>query len=217
VLNPPANIKGLLFDLDGTLIDTRRDLTTGVNLMRAELDLPPLSVESVTSHVGNGARKMLERSLAGINADIDKALARFKHHYAQHLVDETLCYPDVVETLRKLKAAAVKCAVITNKPEAPTRQILHHLGLDAYFDPVIGGDTTPFLKPDPHALLQVAEKWMLQPDELLMVGDNYTDIVAAHRASMKVVFLTSGFGTKGDGEPDYIVRGFRELRPLIGI
>jgi len=212
-----SSVRGVLFDLDGTLIDSRRDLATAVNLTRAEYHLPPLPVETVTAFIGDGARNLVRRALAGSSADPDQALPRFKQHYTAHMTDETVCYPGTHGTLAALRAAGLRCAVITNKPEHATRALLQHFGLLAFFDPVIGGDTLPVLKPDPRALLHVAARWGLPPAQLIMVGDHDTDITAAHRAGMRAVYLRSGFGVIRDEQPDVMLDDITQLPRLLGL
>ncbi|MCX7846634.1 MAG: phosphoglycolate phosphatase [bacterium] len=212
------HVRGVLFDLDGTLIDSRADLTTAVNLLRADYGAAPLPVETVTAFVGDGARNLVRRALADLaHVDIDVALPRFKQHYAAHLTDATRCYPGTHETLAALCAAGLRCALITNKPEAATRALLAHFDLLRFLDPVIGGDTLPVMKPDPQALWHVAASWQLLPRQLLMVGDHYTDISAAHRAGMHAVYLRSGFGTLRDEQPDVILDNITQLLTLLGV
>lgn len=212
-----TGVRGVLFDLDGTLIDSRRDLATAVNLLRAEYQLLPLSVETVTAFIGDGARNLVRRALADATVDIDEALPRFKQHYAAHMTDETRCYPGTHATLNTLCAAGLRCAVITNKPERATRALLEHFDLLTFFDPVIGGDTLPVMKPDPLALLHVAEQWSVAPAQLIMVGDHYTDITAAHRAGMRAVYLRSGFGVIRDEQPDVLLDDITRLPALLGL
>jgi len=115
----------LIFDLDGTLAETRQDLTTGINQMRAHYSLPALDVETVTGYIGDGVRKLVERSVQGTEIDVDEALALNKQFYAEHMFDETQLYPGVEEGLAKL--AGYELAVLSNKPGDPTRAILKHL------------------------------------------------------------------------------------------
>ncbi len=210
-------ILGIMCDLDGTLVDSRRDLTTAVNCMRADFDLSPLSFEEVTSFIGNGAEKLVERSLRNTEIESANALKHFKTHYTAHLADETCCYPGVPETLKIITSRSIRCAVITNKPEEPARQVLRHTGLAEYFDPVVGGDTNPALKPNPYSLRHVMNQWQLEPSQVLMIGDHTTDIAAAHAAGVKSVFLKSGYGFSGEFQPDITLESFSELAVLLGI
>ncbi|MCK5851840.1 HAD-IA family hydrolase [bacterium] len=206
-----SKFKGIIFDLDGTIIDTREDLALAINLMRADYNLQSFTVEKVASYVGNGSRKLVERSLMGTELNIDEALQKFVNHYSQHLTDNTYCYNGAVDTLEKLKAKGINCAILTNKPEIATLKILNAMNLMRFFDPIFGGDSTSFLKPDPGALNIIIEKWGISKEELIMVGDNYTDIHVAENAGIKSAFFTFGYGVKGEIEPDYIFDNFSDL------
>jgi len=203
--------KGFIFDLDGTIIDTREDLALAINLMRADYDLPFFTVEKIASYVGNGSRKLVGRSLGGTKLNIDEALQKFINHYSQHLTDNTYCYNGAIDTLEKLKTKGVNCAILTNKPEASTLEILKIMKLARFFDPIFGGDSTPFLKPDPGALDMIIKKWGIPKEELIMVGDNYTDIHVAKNAGIKSAFFTFGYGVQDDIKPDYIFDNFSDL------
>ena len=210
-------IHGIMFDLDGTLVDSRRDLTTAINYMRQEFDLTPLPYDLVTSYVGNGARKLVERSLRNTSVDITTGLDCFKKHYQAHLADETVCYTGVPDTLACLVNHGIKCAIITNKPESPARALLAKLSIDIYFDPITGGDTYPWFKPDPYPLIKVMEHWNQTTESVLMVGDHKTDIAAAVNAGVRSVFLSSGFGQLGANKPDIALSSISELLVLVGI
>jgi phosphoglycolate phosphatase len=207
-------LRGLIFDLDGTLVDSRQDLANAINAMRAEYALPPLPLAAVTGFVGNGARNLVRRALAGTPVPVDEALPRFKHQYAQRLTECTCCYPGVAPTLATLTAAGYPCAVLTNKPETATRAILAALNLAAFFSPIVGGDTTPHLKPDPHAFLLIAQQWRLPPRTVLVVGDHATDVDGAHNAGMPCAFARFGFGTLGAQQPEYFLDSFSALLHL---
>lgn len=203
--------KGIIFDLDGTIIDTREDLALAINLMRKDYGLPAFAVEKVAGYVGNGARKLVERSLAETEINIDEALQKYKNHYSEHLTDNTYSYNGAVETLEKLNAKGLRCAILTNKPEEPTLEILTRMNLARFFDPIFGSDSTPFLKPDPGALNLIVKRWNIPKENLLMVGDNYTDIHVAKNAGIKSAFFTFGYGIKDEIEPDYVLDSFSQL------
>ncbi|MDD5697360.1 MAG: HAD-IA family hydrolase [Victivallaceae bacterium] len=184
----------IIFDLDGTLIDSRRDLTTAVNLTREFYRLPPLPLETVCGYIGNGARKLIERSLRGEKIDIDDALPRMKQFYLEHLTDATELYPGVAEGLRTLTASGWKLAVITNKPDESAKLLLNRLDAARYFDEIMGGGGGYPLKPEPEALLHFAAKWRADVTRSWMVGDHYTDMEAGTRAGMKRCWASYGFG-----------------------
>ena len=200
----------IIFDLDGTLIDSRSDLTTAVNLTRTHYDLTPLSLETVCSYIGNGARKLIERSLPE-NINIDDALVIMKKNYYEHLTDETKLYPGVLEGLQKLLATGRKLAVITNKPDKASKIILKKLGIDKYFNEIIGGGGEHPLKPEPDALLYFADKWNADVKKSWMIGDHYTDLEAGARASMKCCWASYGFGDPKGLRYDLEAKSFSEL------
>ena len=143
----------LLCDLDGTLIDSREDLATGVNLMRADYGLEPLSIGVVTDFVGNGARKLVERSLPGSVKSIEEALHKFKNYYKENMFVKTRLYPSVEEGLRLLHGKGWKLALSSNKPSDKCEEILKHLGIAVYFDMILGASENYPLKPDPASIL----------------------------------------------------------------
>ena len=199
----------LIFDLDGTLAETRQDLATGINLMRAHYNLPPLDVETVTGHIGNGVRKLVERSLEGASLDLDEALAFNKKFYAEHMLDETALYPGVVEGLQALSGNAL--AVLSNKPGDPLRVILKHLAVDGFFFRILGGGDLPNLKPSPDGIEALIEESGVSKENTWMIGDHYTDLEVAHNAGVKCGFVTYGLGHPGEFSADQTWHGFEEL------
>jgi phosphoglycolate phosphatase len=168
-------------------------LTTAVNLTRDYYRLEPLSLETVCSYIGNGARKLIERSLPE-DIHIDEALPIMKRFYYAHLTDETRLYPGVQEGLQKLIDTGRKLAVITNKPDEAAKIILEKLGVAKYFDEIMGGGSGYPLKPEPDALLYFAKKWNADVKDSWMVGDHYTDLESGARAGMKCCWASYGFG-----------------------
>ncbi len=209
------NIKGIIFDLDGTLIDSRKDLVSSVNLTRKDYNLKKLDFVTIVSFIGNGTRKLVERSFKNTDINIDEAFSIYKNHYSQHLVDETFCYPGVKNLLEKIKNLSIKTAVVTNKHEEATHKILKFLKIDCYFDIMLGADSMDFHKPSPKPLLYVAKKWNLKQDEVIMIGDHWTDIAAARNAGMKSVFVNFGFGKFNDEIPDFTIEHPKEILELI--
>jgi len=201
----------IIFDLDGTLIDSRADLTTAVNLMRKHFSLPPLTLDAVTSYVGNGARKLTERALAETGVDVDDALHLMKKFYLEHLVDKTTLYPGVLDGLKKLSGAGWKLALITNKPDGPCHEILKHFAIDNLFAVVIGGDCKFPLKPDPASIFHILEVCGASPSRSLILGDNYTDLESGRRAGIKCCFASYGFGRKNGLPSDMEVASFPEF------
>ncbi len=177
----------LLLDLDGTLLDTRRDLSEGVNRLLESLGLPRLRQEQVLGYVGRGASSLIRRSLDAADPQgqvprDDAIYRRFLDHYRAVWLDTTRPYPGVEEGLERLAAAGLPMAVVSNKPEGPTRVIVEGLGLSRYFGIVLGGDSLPTKKPDPAPLLHAAEVLGVEISHCIMVGDSDVDIEAARRA-----------------------------------
>ena len=200
-----------MFDLDGTLFDTRRDLATAVNTTRAEFGLPPLALATVTSYVGDGLAVLVRRALPGHRKALPEATLRCARHYRRHMLDRTIPYPGVVAGLRRLKKAGYRLALISNKPVSACRRILRHFGLASLFDRVSGGDSTTRRKPHPEPLHLTLRVLGVRPDESWMIGDHKTDLETARRAGVRSVWLSRGMGRRGAHRPDRIFRRFSEL------
>jgi phosphoglycolate phosphatase len=184
----------LVFDLDGTLIDSRRDITTAINLMREGYGLPPLTLEQVVRMVGEGARVLIERAVGGeLPADrIDEALARYLAHYDAVCLDATRPYPGVEEMLADL-AASFPLALLSNKGEALSRKVLAGLGLAGHFRDILGGDSLPTRKPDPAGLLLLAGRLGVPVQDLMLVGDTRIDAETAQAAGCAFALVEWGF------------------------
>lgn len=201
----------LIFDLDGTLADTRADLTTGINLMRARYSLPPLAAETVAGFIGDGIRKLVERALQGADADPDEALDLYRRMYEEHMLDETALYPGVADGLRRLSEAGHLLAVLSNKPGDPSRIILDHLGAAPLFIRILGGGDLPNLKPAPDGILLLMDESGTGKGQTWMIGDHHTDLEAARQAGVRSGFVTYGMGHPGGLPADQVWNGFEEL------
>jgi len=189
----------VVFDLDGTLVDSRQDLAASTNDVLAGLGAGPLPVDVVGQMVGDGARTLVHRALvhAGCHTDLDAALADFHRCYALRLLETTRPYDGIAELLKSL--AGIRLAVLTNKPLEPTRRLLEHFGWANTFDRVVGGDGPFARKPDPAGLLDVRRTCEAEPDETMMVGDSMVDVDAARRAGVHICVAAYGFGaSRGD-------------------
>jgi phosphoglycolate phosphatase len=185
-----------VFDLDGTLVDSRRDLADAANALILEYGGAPLQVDRVTTMVGEGAAKLVMRALhaAGLDREnLDAALARFLELYDARLLAHTRIYAGTGEALERLREAA-PLAVLTNKPQRPTEKILEGLGLRAYFRWIIGGDTAHGRKPDPAGLRHLMTTAGASPAETVMVGDSVIDLRTARAAQTRLCLVRYGFG-----------------------
>jgi phosphoglycolate phosphatase len=207
----------LIFDLDGTLADTRADLTTGINLMRAHYGLPALDLNTVTGYIGNGVRRLVERSLQGAKVDLNEALELDRKFYGEHMLDETVLYPGVRQGLQAMSDAGHKLAVLTNKPGDPSRIILNHLEVASLFLRILGAGDLPNLKPAPDGILALMEETGIPPENTWMIGDHHTDLEAAHNAGVKSGFVTYGIGNHGEFSATQTWNGFGDLTDFFTI
>jgi phosphoglycolate phosphatase len=190
----------VVFDLDGTLVDSRQDLAASVNDMLAEIGGQALALQDVASMVGEGARILVARALsrAGCDADLDLALAAFHRHYATRLFDTTRPYPGIEAVLGTLSRSA-RLGVLTNKPIEPTTRLIDHFGWSGVFGRVIGGDGPHPRKPDPAGLQDLIAWAGASPADTLMVGDSMLDVLVARAAGVPMCLATYGFGhARGD-------------------
>jgi phosphoglycolate phosphatase len=185
----------IVFDLDGTLIDSSRDLADSVNALVGDLGADPLPVDAIAGMVGEGAALLVRRALtaAGLDPETPGALDRFLGHYDRRLVDHTRPYPGMIDALTSLKAVGT-LAVLTNKPARPTGIILGSLGLAPFFEHVIGGDSPHGRKPDPSGLLHLVRVAGATVDSTVMVGDSAVDRDTAWRAGTRLCLVRYGFG-----------------------
>ncbi len=210
----------VMFDLDGTLMDSVPDLAAAVDKMLMLLGREPAGIERVRDWVGNGSRVLVRRALAGqLDHDgvadelADEALALFMQAYAGGH-ELTAVYPGVRDCLDWLRERRVKLAIITNKPAQFIEPLLEEKGLAGYFDWLVGGDTLPQQKPDPAALFWVMDKAGVAPSESLFIGDSRNDVRAAKAATVRCVALTYGYNHGepiADEQPALVLDDLREL------
>lgn len=237
------NIRGVAFDLDGTLVDSAPGLTAAVDNALYALELPMAGEERVVTWIGNGADVLIQRALtwarqerAALRAaqgkpsvdhdDIPQAEQQailrklFDRYYGEVAEEGSFLFPAVADTLGALHAKGLPLALVTNKPTPFVAPILASLDIAKYFTVVIGGDDVKNKKPHPEPLLLVAEKLGLAPAELLLVGDSRNDIQAAKAAGCSSIGLTYGYNYGEPislSEPDYIFDQFNELLPAFGL
>lgn len=211
----------VIFDLDGTLVDSVDDLCNSVNAARAYMGLPPLPHELVASYVGNGAPVLIRRAMGpeAPEEQVQEALSFFLSYYREHMLDHTRPYPGVVETLEKLERQGVKMAVLTNKPQRFSRDLCAGLGLAQYFFQIYGGNSFEQKKPDPVGIRTLMEEAGAKPSETWMVGDSATDVLTARNAGVRSVGVTYGISpeTLKETPPDYLIHSMTELPGLLGL
>lgn len=185
----------LIFDLDGTLIDSKLDLAHSVNAARAYMGMGPISHELVYSYVGNGAPVLIRRALGpeASEQDVAQALDYFIRYYAQHCLDYTVLYPGVRGALDRMRDAGSQLAVLTNKPVRISNQIVQGLGLGDHFFRVYGGNSFPLKKPDPIGIETLLSESGADRAATVMVGDSAVDILTARNAGVRACGVTYGF------------------------
>ncbi len=216
-------IKAILFDLDGTLVDSAPDLHVAANKLLAEENRRDVTLAEITMMIGDGVPKLVERAFEATGEPIpegglDSLATRYLEFYEPHSADLTVPFPGGIECLIDLKERGYKLAVCTNKPYGATLEILESLGLLQSLSAVIGGDSLPGIKkPDPRHLQAALQKLEVSADEAIMVGDNANDVNAARGASLPVIVCRFGY-TKGPAEElggDLIIDHFDDLGDAI--
>jgi len=208
------HVEALIFDLDGTLIDSTRDLTASVQFLQRQLGAQVSSEADVASFIGDGVVRLLQRALPGLEGRaLTDAVARFKRYYHVHSLDHTRLYPGVAEMLYRFRDK--KLAVVTNKPERISRRILGSLGVLSRFRVVLGGDSMRSKKPDPEAILFVLKTMqILEPRSAVVVGDSSNDVRAGRTAGTLTCGILSNIGIPGAlkaSRPDFTVLNTAEL------
>lgn len=209
----------LVFDLDGTLIDSKLDLAIAVNEARAFMGMPPLSNDTVYSYVGNGAPVLIRRALGPevSEAELESALKHFIAYYHDHRLDNTRLYDGVRDALDRFAARGLKMAVLTNKPVRISNAIIDGLGVADYFFRVYGGNSFEQKKPHPIGLETLLEETSTERGRALMVGDSAVDVRTARNAGIPVCGVTYGFQPESFEEdpPDFLVDTMHQLADLL--
>jgi phosphoglycolate phosphatase len=222
-----ARLRGVLLDLDGTLLDTVEDISKALNRALAEMHLAALATAEVRNMIGGGAPTLITRALAQLDAAVyaggkARLLQRFYFHYGQlHGRQEarSRVYPGVAEGLRELHALGLQLAVVTNKAKSMAVELLYQLGLGQWIDFVVGGDCCRHRKPNPEPLLFACSALKIEPREALMVGDSNNDVLAARAADIPVVCVPYGYNEgrhSRDLSCDAFIESLAELPHVLG-
>jgi phosphoglycolate phosphatase len=209
-------VDGILFDLDGTLVDSLADIHASVNHTMARLRLPEIPVSDVRHYVGDGLhillRRCLERHESVTEPLMEKALGIYRTHHAGQCTTYVEAYPHVRSVLQNFEKKPK--AVISNKPYDFTLRILQHLKLETYFDIILGGDSLPEKKPDPAPLLHILHRWRCSPDRAVMVGDGRQDIAAGKAAGVRTIAVRGGFDDRLE-DADVVIDDIARLTDLL--
>jgi len=188
-------VRTVLFDLDGTLVDSLEDLADAVNYMLDRSGRTPLGLATLRKMLGSGVRELIRRALSTDSGpEIEKGIKLFLDFNTNHIADKSRLYPGVPEVLERLAAHDIGLAIISNKNEALSRLILHKLGIDQYFGVICGGDTFDEMKPSPLPLRRVLERLDKPAESAVMVGDSINDILAGKRAGITTIGCRWGYG-----------------------
>jgi phosphoglycolate phosphatase len=219
----PATIKALIFDLDGTLIDSRLDLIHSVNAMLRHLGRPELPGDVIATYVGDGAPMLVRRALGDPDDEgsVQRALEYFLAYYREHKLDHTHVYPGIHEALVRIRQGTNgrprTMAVLSNKPVNPSRAIVEALGMKDFFAQVYGGNSFPTKKPDPLGAQKLLEELGCNPREAVMVGDSSNDVLTGRNAGLWTVGVSYGFAphTLDLTPPDVRVDSAPELAEIL--
>ncbi len=208
-----SKVRALIFDLDGTLIDSKQDLIHSVNAMLRELGRRELAEETISGYIGHGAPQLVTRALGDgcTEEERQRALQFFLSYYELHKMDTTCAYPGVPETLEKL--ASIPMTVLTNKPVRISVRILDAMGLSKYFRAIYGGNSFETKKPDPLGARTILRELGAEPSEVLLVGDSEVDVQTARNAGTLAAAVNYGFGVhdRGAHPADIYLERFGEL------
>lgn len=220
----PLTVKMVMLDLDGTMIDTGRDIANCANRALRDVGRAEQPLERVLTWIGNGVPRLVKRALTGEMwaepdpALFEQALTAFQRHYGESFSESSRPFPGTVETLDRLRGAGFALACITNKAEAFTLPLLKGLDLQKYFGLILSGDSLPQQKPDPTPLLHACRHFGITPDHGVLVGDSSNDVRAARAAGMPVICVTYGYNHGKDireSGPDAVVDSLTEVPMLL--
>lgn len=220
---PNGQLKLLVFDLDGTLVDSQVDLANAINHMLRHYHRPELPVDVVAGYIGDGANMLVRRALGDPRDEnfVSQAYETFVTYYREHVLDNTYAYPGVVDSIRAIRETAngrLQMAVLSNKPVRPSERILQGLGMDSFFTRIYGGNSFETKKPDPLGALTLLRETSTEPAQAVMIGDSQNDVLTARNAGMWSVGVTYGFSpdTLKAHPPDVLIDSPHELAAALG-
>ncbi len=215
-------LKALIFDLDGTLVDTAPDLAAATNTILVAEGRRRVSLNEIRNMVGQGARRMIERGFTATGAPLEPQrleplYERFIAYYVEHIADESRLFPGVADLIARCRRSGVALAVCTNKLETLSVSLIAAMGLSEDFPVIIGPDTIGIGKPDPAPYVEACWRLGVKPDETTMIGDSETDILTARAAGVPVIAVSFGYTDKPvrSLSPDHVVDHFDEIWGLI--
>jgi phosphoglycolate phosphatase len=209
-------IRLLIFDLDGTLIDSLPDLADAANQMREHFQLSRLPLHDVRKLVGQGARSLVERALPGATQEqVDEGLQLFLSYNLDHITDKTTVYPGVPETLQALQSRGLELCILSNKNVALCREVVAALGIDSFFPTVMGADSFPTRKPSPEPVQALVKQFKVATREAVMIGDSINDMAAGEGAGVITVGCRYGYGEASElAGADFKIPDFPSLLSL---
>ena len=210
-------VRAIIFDLDGTLIDSKQDLIHSVNAMLEEMKRPHLAADVISGYIGHGAPQLVARALGATATEeqLKRALEFFLRYYEEHKMDNTRAYPGVAQTLAKLEKTTK--AVLTNKPVNISGRILKELGLAKHFRAIYGGNSFETKKPDPLGAKTILREFGIAASEAMIVGDSEVDVQTGRNAGMRVAAVNYGFGIhdRSAYPADMYLEHFADLLELV--
>lgn len=215
-------IKAVIFDLDGTLVNSAPDLMLATNHVLSRLERRAITMDEVRSFVGQGARKLIARGCAATGEPIDEKtldfyFAEFLRFYGKNIAVNSVGFPGVIDLLKRCAAGGLKMGVCTNKLEGLSVRLLQALGMEKYFGAIVGPDTVNIAKPDPAPYLETVKRLGVPAKNSIMIGDSETDILTARAVGVPVIGVTFGYTQKpvATYNPDYLVSHFDEIWDII--
>ncbi len=209
-------MEGVIFDLDGTLVNSLRDIATSINLTRGQLGLAPLPEQEITCLIGEGSAALVRATVPVPEGDFAAAVERYHANYVEHVLDTTRLFPGMEALLRRL--AGRPLAIVTNKNERIAHLVLEGLGIRPLFSVVLCGESLPKKKPDPLPVLVTLERFGLPPQKVGLIGDGLHDVAAGKAAGVVTIAVSYGVGGRAAlaaERPDYLVDSVAELDRLL--